>query len=123
MIQQGWLRALLFILIAFPLTLVIAFGIDIAFNGIYGNDYALGSTDILSFLEGYVTKYISLIFIVFLFRFWIDKESIYSLGFEWKGHQLDAWTGLFGALMILFLGSLILVVNQNLYFTNAFFDL
>ncbi len=122
MIQQGWLRALIFVLLAFPLTLVIGFGIDIAANGMYGNDFARGSIDITAFFKDYVIKNFAIIFIVWFFKIWMDKESFYSLGFEWKGHQLDSWTGLFGALMVLFLGSLILVVNQNLYFTNALFD-
>lgn len=122
MIQQGWLRALLFVLLGFPLTFVIGFGIDIAANGIYGNDFATAPLDILAFLKDYVIKNVAIIFIVWLFRILIDRETFYSLGFEWKGHQLDAWTGLFGALMILFVGSLILVVNKNLYFTNAFFN-
>lgn len=122
MIQQGWMRALLFVLLGFPLTFVIGFGIDIAANGVYGNDFIIGSVDIGAFLKSYVIKNIAIIFIVWFFRIVIDKESFFSLGFEWKGHQLDAWTGLFGALLILFVGSLILVVNKNLYFTNAFFN-
>ncbi|MDE3145176.1 MAG: CPBP family intramembrane metalloprotease [Bacteroidota bacterium] len=122
MIQQGWLRALLFVLLGFPLTFVIGFGIDIIANGMYGNDFAAASVDISAFLKDYIIKNIAIIFIVWLFRIWIDNETFYSLGFEWKGHQLDAWTGLFGALLVLFVGSLILVINKNLYFTNVFFN-
>ena len=122
LIQQGWIRALLFVLLGFPLTLVIAFAIDIATNGMYAYNYAKGSVDIVAFLEDYVFKNAGLVLMVWIFRTFIDKQSFLSLGFSWKGYQLDAWTGFFSALMILFLGSMILVAHQNLYFTNAFFN-
>jgi hypothetical protein len=122
LVQQGWIRALLFVLLGLPASLFIAFGIDVATNGMYAYDYAKGSVDIISFLEDYVLKNAGFILMVWIFRTFIDKQSFSSLGFAWKGFQIDAWTGFFAALMILFLGSMILVANQNLFFTNAFFD-
>lgn len=123
MIQQGWIRALLFLLLGYPITLVIAFGIDIINSGIYAYDYAKGSVDIITFLKGYILQNFGFILMVFAFRIFVDKKTFFSLGFEWKPYQTDAWTGFFAALMILFVGSLILVTNQNLFFTNAFFNL
>jgi len=122
LIEHGWIRGLLFMLLGFPLTLVIAFGIDIVTNGMYAYNYAKGSVNIISFLQDYVFKNIGLVLMVWIFRIVIDKQSFFSLGFAWKGYQIDAWTGFFSAVMILFLGSMILVANQNLYFTNAFFN-
>jgi len=122
LIEHGWIRVLLFMLLGFPLTLVIAFGIDIVTNGMYAYNYAKGSVNIISFLQDYVFKNIGLVLMVWIFRIVIDKQSFFSLGFAWKGYQIDAWTGFFSAVMILFLGSMILVANQNLYFTNAFFN-
>ena len=122
LIEQGWIRALLFMLLGLPLTLIIAFGIDVATNGMYEYNYANGSVDIISFLRDYVLKNGGLVLMVWIFRIAIDKQSFFSLGFEWKAFQIDAWTGFFASLMILFLGSMILVANQNLFFTNAFFN-
>ena len=122
LIEHGWIRVLLFMLLGFPLTLVIAFGIDIVTNGMYAYYYAKGSVNIISFLQDYVLKNIGLVLMVWIFRTVIDKQSFFSLGFAWKGYQIDAWTGFFSAVMILFLGSMILVANQNLYFTNYFFN-
>ncbi len=122
LIEHGCIRVLLFMLLGFPLTLVIAFGIDIVTNGMYAYNYAKGSVNIISFLQDYVFKNIGLVLMVWIFRIVIDKQSFFSLGFAWKGYQIDAWTGFFSAVMILFLGSMILVANQNLYFTNAFFN-
>lgn len=122
LVQYGWLRALLFVLLGFPLAFAIGFGIDILVNGEYAYDYAVGSVPIASFLQDYLMKNIGFIIMLFLFRKLVDKQSFYSLGFEWKKYQTDAWTGFFAALMILFLGSLILVVTKHLYFTNAFFN-
>ena len=122
LVQYGWLRALLFVLLGFPLTFVIGFSIDLLLNGVYAYDYAVGVVPITSYLQDYLMKFSGFILIIFLFRIVIDKSSFYSLGFEWKRFQTDAWTGFFTALMILFVGSLILVSTQHLYFTNAFFN-
>ena len=122
LIQQGWIRALLFVLLGLPISLFIAFGIDVATSGMYAYDYAKGSVDIISFLQDYVLKNVEFLLMVWIFRTFIDKQTFFSLGFDWKGFQIDAWTGFFAAIMILFLGSMILVATQNLFFTNAFFN-
>ncbi len=122
-IQQAWLRALLFIVIAFPMAIAIGFGIDIVLNGLYAYDYATGSIPIAQFLKQYATGNIGFIIIILVFVYWIDKRTLLSLGFVWKGFQTDAITGLAVSMAILFIGSSILVITQNLYITNAIFSL
>jgi membrane protease YdiL (CAAX protease family) len=122
-IPQGWLRALFFILLSFPIAVFIGFGIDILLNGKYAYDYANGSVPISGFLVQYISNNIGFVIIVPFFRYVIDNKSFGSLGFQWKKHQTDAFMGLFIAMAILFTGALILAVTKNLYFTNAFFNL
>ena len=122
LIQQGWLRALIFVCLAFPLFMLIVLGTDVLMNGMYTSVEITGPVDIVNFLKDYVFKSFSLLIIVWLFRKYLDRQNFQSMGFQLQGYQLDAWTGFFAALMILFIGSLILVANKNLYFTNAFFN-
>lgn len=122
-IPQGWLRALFFILLSFPIAIFIGFGIDILLNGKYAYDYAKGSVPISVFLGQYISSNIGFIIMVLLFRYFIDHKNFASLGFQWKKHQTDAFMGLFIAMAILFVGALMLAVSKNLYFTNAFFNL
>ena len=99
------------------------FTTDLLVNGEYTTDKGSVNKSIYSFLQEYIFSNYGFILMLFAFRVFIDKKSIYSLGFEWNGHRTDAWTGFFAAMMILFVGSLILVSTQHLYFTNAFFNI
>jgi len=121
-IPQGWLRALFFVLLAFPITIFIGFGIDILLNGKYAYDYAKGAVPVSSFLGTYISGNIGLLLMVLIFRLGVDKKDFKSLGFTWKKHQTDAWMGLLISLAILFMGALILSVTKKLYLTNAVFS-
>ncbi len=123
LIAYGWLRALLYIVIGIPLGISLSFGTDLLINGSYTTDKGNVVVPIFTFLQQYILFNYGLILVVFFFRKVIDKRTIYSLGFEWNGHRTNAWTGFFTAMMILFVGSLILVSTKHLYFTNAFFNI
>jgi len=123
LIAYGWARAMLYILIGLPLGVGLSFATDLLINGAYTTDKGTVAVPIYSFFQQYVLFNYGLVLVAFIFRIFIDKRSVVSLGFEWDGHRTDAWTGFFSAMMILFVGSLILVFTKHLYFTNAFFNI
>jgi len=123
LIQQGWMRALLYIIIGMPLGLGLYLITDLLINGAYTTDKGTVAVPVFTFLQQYVLSTYGLVLTAFIFRVLIDKQSVFSLGFAWKGYRTDAWTGFFTAMMILFVGSLILVLTKHLYFTNAFFNI
>lgn len=97
LIQQGWLRALLFI-IAYLLFLIFT-GTIIAFLSLAVP--AIASQPV--YLSIVINLVASLV-MVFLFRKFMDKASVTSLGFEWKGfareRSIGCLTGVFLCLVI-----------------------
>jgi uncharacterized protein len=97
LIKQGWLRALLF-LIAYLLFLIFT-GTIIAFLSLAVP--AIASQPVYLSI---VINLVASLAMVFLFRKFIDKASIKSLGFDWKGfareRSIGCLTGLFLCLVI-----------------------
>lgn len=120
LIQQGWLRAALYLVIAVSLVFVsmIIAGITAAENG--GKAIIEeGEQSISGFLLTYLIISFVLIGVAVFARKIIDRESITSMGFTWKGYESNAFAGFFLGLLILCTGSMILVVLKYLFFTGV----
>jgi membrane protease YdiL (CAAX protease family) len=121
LIQQGWLRVVL--LISCLLLLLQIF--SIAAERFMEGQPEAGKRDVFSDSRQLTSLFLPVIvsvLTVFLFRKYIDKKSIFSLGFEAKGFLPAAATGFFLSLFILGAGTLILVASQNLRWTDISFD-
>jgi membrane protease YdiL (CAAX protease family) len=81
-----------------------------------------GEQSIKSLLLTYTIM--SLVFVGFalLMKRFVEKQTIVSMGFQWKGHGSQAASGFFLALLILCTGSVILVLLKYLFFTGVQVD-
>lgn len=122
LVEYGWLRALFFVLLGFPLALLTGYGMDILVKDLFSGGFAKEAESGTAFLYDYFIKNFGFVILLFLFRYLMDKRTFYSLGFAWIKFQKDAWLGFFTAIIILFIGSLILLITQHLFFTNAVFN-
>lgn len=122
-IQQGWLRALLFLIaVGFVsgTSIVIYFialnkgGLDIANlqNLMKGNNL-LAITAIIFILSLALT---------FVFRHWVDRKSFLSLGLDFNGRGGEAIAGAMLAIFIVSASSLLLKVTGHLKWTDIIFD-
>ena len=119
LIKQGWLRAIIF-MVTYIVTLTIvgfiAFGIWAIFQ-----EKGMASHDKFQTAAGtnlwftVIINMVSAILSVFFSRKYIDKQSFMSLGFKWDGFKNHALTGLFGAITMLGLGTIILVLLKYLW--------
>jgi hypothetical protein len=122
LVEYGWLRALLFVLLGFPLALLMGFGMDFLIKSLFPYGFAKNAASGAAFLYDYSIRNFGFVIMLFLFRYLMDKQTFYSLGFEWIKFQKDAWLGFFTALIILFIGSLTLLLTKHLFFINAVFN-
>lgn len=114
LIKQGWLRALLFVLLGIAVSTIFVF-----LGELLNKDFfTKATTSLPQFMVVYLINTIGFIAVAFVMRWVLDRQSIFSLGFAWKGFNSDAFSGLFTALFILCLGSLVLVALHYLHFTG-----
>jgi membrane protease YdiL (CAAX protease family) len=121
LVQQGWLRVVL--LISCLLLLLQIF--SLAIGRFFEAPAPAGNGDVLSDTRQLMGLFLPVavsVLTVFLFRKYVDKKSISSLGFQTNGYLPAAGTGLSLALFILGAGTLVLVANQNLRWTDINFD-
>lgn len=120
LIKKGWQRAVL-LFIAFISAGVLA--------GMAGGLFTLTSADSSAFSQALLNKVTLALFIfeligmalVILFRRYIDRRPVKSLGFHWQTFQPDALTGFCLGLALLGAGSLVLLASHNLEWTAAHF--
>lgn len=122
-IKQGWVRAILFLIA----DLGIYFLVSVSAGVVWALQHPSASTADLINDPSFNTliligSTVITIATAFVFRRFVDRQSIYSMGFEWKGHQRDAWAGFLLALVLLGAGSLILFFTQNIGWTNTQLD-
>ena len=119
LIRQGWLRALLYF-IALGLAAGIAIGayiVSLPFSHV--------NTQILQSLNpGVVTLMLFVVsmLITYVFRRWIDRKSIISLGLNFKGYGQDAIAGIGLAVFILGASSLLLKATGHLKWMDFIVD-
>ncbi len=124
LIPIGWVRSL----IGFIVFIVLGglFG-KIFFSVLNGEklyaDYKNGIN-----INGYlmlnaITSFVTTLFAVYILRIFIDKRSVKSLGFSWKGYRSHAWQGFWLAIAILSVSSVVLMLTKNLQFTSVNFNI
>lgn len=121
LIQQGWLRALLYILLSLAIVFVVSTilgKIIVKFDLLPKEEEVSLPTILLSYSEVTVV----LIVMAFIMRRFIDRQTIISMGFQWKGYGKHAASGFFLGILLLAAGSLILVLLQFLFFTSVVFN-
>lgn len=122
LIQQGWLRALIFFLVFMSLYM----------SGSMLLQKSIGSSTIKDLISKQlqlsnpayaelIVFFIIALASVYLFRRYIDRASFTGLGLEWKQHQRDAMVGFFLGPALLCIGSLILYMNGNLNWNDINF--
>lgn len=119
-IQQGWARALVF----FIVYLGIYFLVSALAGFVWGLQHQpAAATTILTdpyfpILILAASAVLSIV-VAFLFRRLVDRQSIASMGFTWKGHQRDAWAGFLLGLILLGIGSLVLFFSHHINWTDT----
>jgi membrane protease YdiL (CAAX protease family) len=120
LIKQGWMRAVL-LFVAFISTGVLA--------GMAGGLFRLTSADSATVDQTLLNSVTLALFIfegvglalTLLFRRYIDRRPVKSLGFQWQTFQPDALTGFCLGLALLGAGSLVLLATNNLEWTDVHF--
>jgi len=123
LIKQGWLRAILLLLAFFACALL---------AGLIGSAFLLtapgGKTGTppnavvqnIIILSIFITTIFSIALTV-IFRRFIDRRSIKSLGFNWRTYQPDAFTGFCLGIALLGFATLLLFARNNLDWTDVHF--
>lgn len=119
LIAYGWLRALIFILLVIPVSLA-CFWLTQKFlyTGAATPGVEPADESLLNFAIVYTTGAAGTFLLLFLFVKFIDKKSIKSLGFYWKGYENDAGIGFFTGVFLLALGTIMLITSGYLKFTG-----
>ena len=119
-IKRGWLRAILmllaflFVSIIFEAVgaIIIAFGTKTSMSELQN---LLSNPDNLGIM--FILRLISLlatIGVMWIFRKYIDRKSILSMGFQLQGKQKDIFYGLLVGFVLMLLGFVILSLTNNL---------
>jgi hypothetical protein len=108
LIKYGWLRALIYFVVAIFLMLVLPMaGAELLSQlGLSGKSE---EETPLNFAIIYTIAGAGIYLATYFFRRFIDRRSFESLGFTWKGFTDEAALGFFMAIALLGIGSLILV--------------
>jgi membrane protease YdiL (CAAX protease family) len=129
LLELGWLRVLLFgaffllltLLITIPAVLLLT---DMKMEDISDDPFHL----ITNLLNG---KYLWLVVLLewiismlsaILFRLFVDRQSLLSLGFSFPGYRMEAGAGFFTGTALLGLGALILFLSGRFHWTDIDFD-
>jgi uncharacterized protein len=129
LIKQGWLRVLLFgcgfiiitFLVAIPAVLIIA-GVkkeDLETN-FFGTMAAQLTGNFLWLML--LLECVIALLSVWIFRVFIDRKSISSLGFATDGYQAEQLTGLFLGPAVLGISALLLLFSGHLQWTDVIFN-
>ncbi len=118
--EHGWVRALVFC-IAFFIMAVVGGGVCILLisalgfltQGVPYDTFEVFENVYLFGLFQFGTFLFTLL-LVYLFRNNYDRETVYSLGFAWRGWESDALRGFLGGVLIISTGFLILWILGNL---------
>jgi membrane protease YdiL (CAAX protease family) len=117
LIKHGWMRAML-LFVAFIGAGVLA--------GLAGGLFQLTAAADQRLLNSvtlalFVFEGVALVFAI-LFRRYIDRRPVKSLGLQWQGFQPDALTGICLGLALLGAGSLVLLATHHLEWTDIHFS-
>ncbi|WP_276484701.1 CPBP family intramembrane glutamic endopeptidase [Paraflavitalea pollutisoli] len=123
LIKQAWVRALLFFIayVGVYFASGAAVGIVWALRHGLANANKLLNDPTLT-MAVLLCSSISLIGVALLFRKLVDRQSIVSMGFAWKGHGHEAAAGVLLGLILPGAGSLILYATGHLDWLDTVFD-
>jgi membrane protease YdiL (CAAX protease family) len=122
LIRPGWLRALIFFL-----ALIILAGVVLVagFPELLNVNNGSVPVDLLKgrrlIITGLILGFLILI-LVYVFRRWIDRRSIQSLGFVQKGFAGDAIAGFSLGVFMICASCLLLIATGHLKWTDILFD-
>ncbi len=126
LIPYGWLRAILFFAFFFLVMMAMQYGTETLLNLLQKTETGTdkSSAELLMgniWIQVGITS-VSSFFSVWAFRVFVDKQTVWSLGFAWKGFEKHAWTGFFAAIAMLGAGTLVLVAMKYLSFIDFQLD-
>lgn len=116
-IEQGWLRALLFVVLFF----VVIFGIGLAIGLLAPKEADAATTSRTAFLA-VVANAIVAFLLVAGFRKWIDRQSFTSLGFETEKKFPHGAVGFLTGIAMLSIASIFLFFTRNLQWIDVHFN-
>jgi hypothetical protein len=122
LIKQGWLRAIL-LLLAFFACALLAGLIGSAFLPASGGKTGTPPNAVIQniiILTIFITTIFSIALTV-IFRRFIDRKPVKSLGFNWRPYQPDAFTGFCLGIALLGIATLLLYAKNNLDWTDVHF--
>jgi membrane protease YdiL (CAAX protease family) len=121
LIQKGWMRALVFLIAWLMLQLALNGVVYLAIQ----KYFTTAGTQSLSLYGLLLMAFISLLAnlgITWIFRKNIDRQSFTRLGFQVKGAETHAWTGIFVAVFVIALGTFVLSLADNLRYLGVEFN-
>jgi len=111
-IKYGWLRALLFLIASLIsagigqmiglVTVALLFGID--FKEIFANSDIIKNLGVWSYFILTVFGFLPMLFMVWIFRKFVDKKSVASLGFNFKNYKSDFMQGMVWGIGLIAIG-------------------
>jgi len=121
LIPSGWLRALLYcVTLLLSATVIASIYLfrankkDLTLQSLY-NDH-----DLLWLIE--IVFFILVLLVTYVFRRWVDRKSIISIGLEWNKHGGEALAGLLFGIFIVCASSLVLKGTDHLKWMDILFD-
>jgi uncharacterized protein len=123
LIRAGWLRTLLYA-IAFALLVIFALFLYIIWLHSHGGDRNSVQDLLTGQTSASVTVFLFILslLLTYIFRRWIDRKSLVSLGLGFNNQMWNAIAGVTLAVCIVGAASLILKVTGNLKWTDILFD-
>ena len=129
LIVQPWLRIILVLLSLLAVFTLLIYATAVLQDFVKGeqtNDGGLSAVWQGLEKSGYIlpllTSAIASFLTVSVFRKWVDRRPIHTLGFRFSHHGASAATGFFLGLLLLGTGTFILVASRNLQWEDIRFD-
>lgn len=119
LIAQGWLRAISFFVFFISIIFFLSYIADVVVTPwLLKNPTSSFGGISKGFWLNVLISMASAFFSVWVFRRFIDRQSIASLGFAWQGHNKHAFAGFFAGIAMIGGASLVLIVIGHLHFTQ-----
>lgn len=112
LIKEGWIRVFVFCVLFLALQIAGGFIVLLALTLIKN------TSSVFRILLIIIYNLISGVGLVFIFRKFIDRQSVYSLGWNFSQHKMHAAIGFCAAALIIAGGTLLLAALKYLHFTG-----
>ena len=121
LIKQGWLRALLFLIVFIVFSFLFEF-ISQVLNSVVFVFQPTAPGDNPPTLTRYIVALVGTAALIWAWRRVIDRRNFIGIGLSFTPFVTDAWIGFFAAVLLLGLGTILLFITGNLGFGDATFD-